>query len=195
MSQKILTIGRHGIKDPFFGIMPQSMIHAYFSAKAFIPEGKTLVLHSPIERAQVTAKIRAHSWNAPCKIMPELHESYLEKDYFGHLMLLYQNCYEAVTENDECKYNHLHLMTHLPIIEELCFPSCKEGEFFKLAAGSWNELFEMLKKMKFASEKISFPYQTAVDFYVNHADLQKLFVSPGAFTVEAFCKEMDKLVK
>lgn len=194
MGKKVLTIGRHGIKDHFFGIMPQSMVQVYFSTKTFIPKGKSLVLSSPIERALVTAKIRAHGWKAPCKIMPELHESYLENDYCGHLMLLYQNCYEAVAES-ECEYDHLHMMTHLPIIDELGFPSCAEGNLFKLSADSWEEMFETLKKMKFDSEKLSFSNQEAVDFYNSHPSLQKLFVSPGAFAVEAFCKEMDKLVE
>lgn len=193
MEKKVLSIGRHGIKDNTFGISPESMVQVYLSAKTFNTEGKTLILSSPIERALTTAKIRAKVWNAPLIIKEELHEAYLSKDFMNRLSLLCENCFEAAKEGD---YDHLHMVTHLPITDDLNFPSCNPASFFVLEDKNWEALQKRWRSL--APHPMEYFYSSleeAATFFTVHQEVRRLFANKGTFSLEKFYEVMAKLMK
>ena len=191
MEEKTLTIGRHALPDIFFGISPESMVQVYLSAKSFAPNGKSLVLSSPIKRALITAQIRAHVWNAPLIVMDELHESYLHRDSVSRVPLLCEKCLSAA---DNADYSHLHIVTHLPVLDYLHFPSCEMANFFVLKHTCWDKLKENLIALKpCVSDSINIPVGNSLSYFDKSEQLSNLFKDSKSFSLDAFCKIMDEI--
>lgn len=153
--QKVyLSVGRHGISDMVYGIMNISMLDAYFSAKKLKVFGKCLILCSPLERAVVTAKIRREVLNCELIILEELSQNnfcYLKpSEELLRTEELKEKIFQTIREGE---YEHIHIITHMPVMDVLHLPVCDECEYVVIEAASWGIMQELLNYNKIPYHK------------------------------------------
>lgn len=204
MKQKILTIGRHGAYD-FTSSMPlldYSMVEAFYRGKQLksLSEGVNKVYSSPIIRAKVTAclnVIGAGGDENQIVLTNKLTESASEST----LRILWE---ELKNQCESSDLNHLHLVTHLPVIDTLSYLFFKfsyfvsPGECLVLESDSWENIFtgkvQVSKLPAFEPNMLSI-YQSRL-FGIKRKDINKVFdgvknVSPEA--VFDYLEEIGKL--
>ena len=204
MKQKILTIGRHGAYD-FTSSMPlldYSMVEAFYRGKQLksLSEGVNKVYSSPIIRAKVTAclnVIGAGGDENQIVLTNKLTESASEST----LRILWE---ELKNQCESSDLNHLHLVTHLPVIDTLSYLFFKfsyfvsPGECLVLESDSWENIFtgkvQVSKLPAFEPNMLSI-YQSRL-FGIKRKDISKVFdgvknVNPEA--VFDYLEEIGKL--
>ena len=204
MKQKILTIGRHGAYD-FTSSMPlldYSMVEAFYRGKQLksLSEGVNKVYSSPIIRAKVTACLNAIGAGGDenqIVLTNKLTESASEST----LRILWE---ELKNQCESSDLNHLHLVTHLPVIDTLSYLFFKfsyfvsPGECLVLEIDYWEYIFtgkvQVSKLPAFEPNMLSI-YQSRL-FGIKRKDINKVFdgvknVSPEA--VFDYLEEIGKL--
>ncbi len=151
-----ITLGRHGIMDENAGITPLSMLAAYFSGKDLLQYGPALVLSSSVKRAEITAQIRNLVLRAPLLFLPELHDNPdLDCMSSAQLKDFVEKLYgQIVFHGRERKVQHVHVITHLPILLELTGDFCSECGYYVIRAENWDKMQDKLLKRNFIPEEI-----------------------------------------
>lgn len=191
MNQKkvIVTVGRHGIYDEIYGIMPFSMLDAYFSAKRLKTFGKALILSSPLERAAVTAKIRREVLDCKLEIVDGLSQnnffSIKPAEYKQRKQELYAEIFNLIRKDD---YEHVHILTHMPVMDILHLPMCNECEYIVIEAPDWNAMKELLAMDKIPFQRGLSGRQDALDFLNRNDDFRDFNYSEFL----TFMKKRDK---
>lgn len=145
MNEVIMTVGRHGLVDINFGIAAFSMADAYFSAQKLKTYGRTLILTSPLERAVITAKIRCEVMGCELVILDELSQNNFfglkPREQAGNLKALYEKVFRLAERGN---YNHVHLITHMPVMDALNLPVCNDCEYIEIKASNWLDLQKIM---------------------------------------------------
>lgn len=201
MNKKFLTIGRHGAYD-FMSSMPlfdYSMVEAFYRGKQL----KTLigsldkVFSSPMPRAKITAFLNAIGADLDEKQV-SIADRLVEFASENSLRIFW------TTLEEECKnfdLNHVHLVTHLPVIDTLSHLFFKPsyflapGECLVLSAESWQQIFdgnlEVSKLPNFDPNILSI-YQSRL-FGTKRKDINKLFDGEKNINPEEVFDYLDKL--
>ena len=183
MKKKILTIGRHGAYDFMWAIplLDYSMVEAFYRGKQLknLSEGVNKVYSSPIARAKLTACLNAIGAGVnenQVVFMDKLTEGASENSLRFLWMLLKEEC-------EQFQLNHIHLVTHLPVIDTLSHLFFKPslfvapGECLVLEAKSWDGLFDgkvqVSKLPDFEPNMLSI-YQSRL-FGTKRKDINKVF--------------------
>lgn len=203
MKKKILTIGRHGAYD-FMDSKPlldYSMVEAFYRGKQLkkLSDGVNKVISSPIPRAKVTAFFNAIGAGLD-EINVDFTDKLLEAASENSLRVFWSTL-EAECNTGEL--NHIHLVTHLPVIDTLSYLFFKPsffiapGECLVLMAESWEQIFngkaEISKLPAFEPSFLSI-YQSKL-FGVKKKDINKVFDGVKNVNPEEVFDYLDEIAK
>lgn len=183
MKKKFLTIGRHGAYD-FTSSMPlldYSMVEAFYRGKQLksLSGGVNKIYSSPMARANVTACLNAIGAGGDenqVTVLKQLTESASQNT----LRIVWEDLKNQCESSD---LNHLHLVTHLPVIDTLSYLFFKfsyfvaPGECLVLESDSWKNIFagkvQASKLPAFEPNMLSI-YQSRL-FGTKRKDINKVF--------------------
>jgi len=130
-----LSFGRHGRYGHDTAIDRGSMLEAFLSGRKLKTElpSCSVVYHSPVARAALTAEFRAKGLNCSHFLAVEQ----LTEDAPASTVHRFVNLLLADAPQTE---RHYHFVTHLPVIEKLGLPDLGVGEICVCEADDWNEM-------------------------------------------------------